>query len=146
MSSKLHHSVVAPPGELRVNAGVVWLAGNTVWSTPKRITTMRCTNRRLPLPLPSILPILNFLGLSVLELVEARDRQMDGRTDTAHQLSKCHCYATAWVTGRTRWTHNQLLLLLSVYLSVAGHVKQAAVHVCRVRWCNDTKYCCVYCI
>ena len=47
------HSVVAPPGELRVNAGVVWLAGNTVWSTPERIrgevlTTMRYTNRRLP--------------------------------------------------------------------------------------------------
>jgi len=58
MSSKLHqlvltvHSVVAPPGELRENAGVVWLAGNTVWSTPERIrgevlTTMRYTNRRL---------------------------------------------------------------------------------------------------
>ena len=46
---------MAPPGELRVNAGVVWLAGNTVWSTPERIrcevlTTMRYTNRRLPLP------------------------------------------------------------------------------------------------
>ena len=44
---------MAPPGELRVNAGVVWLAGNTVWSTPERIrgevlTTMRYTNRRLP--------------------------------------------------------------------------------------------------
>ena len=48
---------MAPPGELPVNAGVVWLAGNTVWSTPERIrgevlTTMRYTNRRLPLPLP----------------------------------------------------------------------------------------------
>ena len=45
---------MAPPGELRVNAGVVWLAGNTVWSTPERIrgevlTTMRYTNRHLPL-------------------------------------------------------------------------------------------------
>ena len=35
------------------NAGVVWLAGNTVWSTPERIrgevlTTMRYTNRCLP--------------------------------------------------------------------------------------------------
>jgi len=30
---------VVPPGELRVNAGVVWLAGNTVWSTPE--TEMR---------------------------------------------------------------------------------------------------------
>jgi len=39
---------MAPPGELRVNAGVVWLAGNTVWSTRERIrgevlTTMRYT-------------------------------------------------------------------------------------------------------
>ena len=46
---------MAPSGELRVNAGVVWLAGNTVWSTPERIrgevlTTMRYANRRLPLP------------------------------------------------------------------------------------------------
>jgi len=47
----------APAGELRVNAGVVWLADDTVWSTPERIfrgevlTTMRYTNRRLPLPL-----------------------------------------------------------------------------------------------
>jgi len=45
---------MAPPGELRVNAGVVWLAGNTVWSTPERIrgevlTTMRYTNLRLPI-------------------------------------------------------------------------------------------------
>jgi len=45
---------VAPPGELQVNAGVLWLAGNTVWSTPERIrgevlTTMRYTNRRLHL-------------------------------------------------------------------------------------------------
>ena len=50
---------MAPPGELRVSAGVVWLAGNTVWYTPKHIrsevlTTMRYTNRRLPLPLPMI--------------------------------------------------------------------------------------------
>ena len=54
---------MAPPGELRVNADVVLLAGNTVWSTPERIrgevlTTMRYTNRRLPyLPLPTV-PIL----------------------------------------------------------------------------------------
>ena len=38
-----------------INAGVVWLAGNTVWSTPERIrgevfTTMCYTNRCLPLP------------------------------------------------------------------------------------------------
>ena len=44
---------MAPPGELRVSAGVVWLAGNTVWSTPEHIrgevlTTMRYTNQRLP--------------------------------------------------------------------------------------------------
>ena len=51
------HLVVAPPGELRVNAGVVWLAGNTVWSTPECIrawgevlTTMCYTNWHLPLP------------------------------------------------------------------------------------------------
>ena len=42
---------MAPPGELRVNAGVVWLASNTVWSTRERIrgevlATMRYTNRR----------------------------------------------------------------------------------------------------
>jgi len=56
---------VAPPGELRVKAGVVWLLGNTVWSTPERIrgeilTTMRFTftftllthMRWLALPLP----------------------------------------------------------------------------------------------
>jgi len=53
--------VVAPPGELRVNAGVVLLAGKTVWFTPERIrgevlTTMRYTNRRLPVPLPLPLP------------------------------------------------------------------------------------------
>ena len=47
---------MAPPGELRVNADVVWLAGNTVWSTPERIrgevlTTMRYTNRHLRLRL-----------------------------------------------------------------------------------------------
>ena len=58
MSSKLNCSfsrgLVAPPGELQVNAGVVvWLAGNTVWSTPERtrgevLTTMRYTNRRFP--------------------------------------------------------------------------------------------------
>jgi len=45
--------VCRPTGELGVNAGVVWLAGNTVWSTPERIrgevlTTMRYTNWRLP--------------------------------------------------------------------------------------------------
>ena len=72
---------MAPPGELRTNAGVVWLAGNTVWSTPERIrgevlTTMRYrpTNRRLStymyLPtcippsssnlLPSVFCILNY--------------------------------------------------------------------------------------
>ena len=44
---------MVPPGELRVNAGVVLLAGNIVWSTPERIrgevlTTMRYTNWRLP--------------------------------------------------------------------------------------------------
>jgi len=44
---------MVPPGELQVNAGVVWLAGNNVWFTPERIrgevlTTMRYTNRRLP--------------------------------------------------------------------------------------------------
>jgi len=47
------HSIVAPPGELRVSAGVVLLAGNTVWSTPERLrgevlTTRRYTNRCLP--------------------------------------------------------------------------------------------------
>ena len=44
---------MAPPGELWVNAGVVLLAGKTVWSIPERLrsevlTTMRYTNRRLP--------------------------------------------------------------------------------------------------
>ena len=44
---------MAPPGELLVNAGVVLLAGNTVWSTAERIrgevlTTMHYTNWRLP--------------------------------------------------------------------------------------------------
>ena len=55
------HSVVAPPGELRVNAGVVWFAGNTVWSTPECIrgevlTTMCYTNWRLPTYLPTPSP------------------------------------------------------------------------------------------
>ena len=72
MSSKLHaasaitvHSVVAPTGELRVNAGVVLLAGKTVWSTLERIrgevliTTMRYTNRRLPY---LYLTVPHFLG------------------------------------------------------------------------------------
>ena len=47
---------MAPPGELRVNAGVVLLAGNTVWSTSERlrgeVLMTRCyTNWCLPLPI-----------------------------------------------------------------------------------------------
>jgi len=36
--------------------------------------------------LASILPIIGFLVLSVVELVEACDRQTDGRTNTAHHF------------------------------------------------------------
>ena len=63
MSSKLHQLVLycsfsrgVPPGELRVKACVVLLAGKTVWSTPEHLrgevlTTMRYTNPP-PLSLP----------------------------------------------------------------------------------------------
>ena len=62
---------MAPPGELQVNAGVVWLAGNTMWSTPKRIrgevlTTMRYTNRRLPLRYLYLIWLTNWTGDSAL--------------------------------------------------------------------------------
>jgi len=50
------HSVVVPPGELRVKAGVMLLAGKTVWSTPESLRDEVLTTRRYtkPLPLPYI--------------------------------------------------------------------------------------------
>ena len=73
---------MAPRGELQVNAGVVWLAGNTVWSTPERIrgevlTTMRYTNLRLPyLTFVTASMFLNWFVQSVTEpLNEATTQQ-----------------------------------------------------------------------
>jgi len=57
---------MAPPGELQVNAGVVLLAGNTVWSTPERLRgkvlmTRRYTNRCLSLALQYRLALYSIL-------------------------------------------------------------------------------------
>ena len=65
---------MVPPDELRVNAGVVWLAGNAVWSTPERIrgevlTTMRYTNRRLPYPFTLEACPLKYVDLKSLNYI-----------------------------------------------------------------------------
>jgi len=56
MSSKLHQLFIQwwrpPPGELRVKAGVVLLAGKTVWSTPERLRGEVLTTRRYTSPPP----------------------------------------------------------------------------------------------
>jgi len=60
---------VAPPNELQVNAGVVWLAGNTVWSTPdERIIEVRFSGRcaiqiDVYLTLPYTIPRANWLQI-----------------------------------------------------------------------------------
>jgi len=52
------HSVVAPPGELRVKAGVMLLAGKTVWYTPEHLRGEVLTRRRYTNPSPFTFTIL----------------------------------------------------------------------------------------
>ena len=56
---------MAPPGELRVNAGVVLLAGKTVWSTPERLEARRYTN---PPPLPLLMYCVNTTVFIIMQL------------------------------------------------------------------------------
>jgi len=89
---------VAPPGELRIKAGVVLLAGKSVSSTPERLrgevlTTRRYTNSP-PLPFYLYHPLIIIVTVLLLLLLVGINAATVMQTKMVYISSKVLCQFT----------------------------------------------------